>query len=55
MLLFIRKKKYILGVATRFCDGHGEWELPNLINCTNEDLVNASLLVSFLTQCISNY
>uniref|UniRef100_A0A8W8P1I7 GAIN-B domain-containing protein n=1 Tax=Magallana gigas TaxID=29159 RepID=A0A8W8P1I7_MAGGI len=33
------------GVATRFCDEHGEWKLPNLINCTNEALVNASSLL----------
>ncbi|XP_052693314.1 adhesion G protein-coupled receptor E3-like isoform X3 [Crassostrea angulata] len=33
------------GVATRFCDEHGEWNLPNLINCTNEALVNASSLL----------
>lgn len=40
---------YTSGVATRLCDENGEWELPNLINCTNEALANASLLVSYLT------
>ncbi|XP_052693361.1 adhesion G protein-coupled receptor L3-like [Crassostrea angulata] len=33
------------GVATRLCDENGEWELPNFINCTNEALANASLLL----------
>ncbi|XP_052693335.1 adhesion G protein-coupled receptor F5-like [Crassostrea angulata] len=37
--------KYQKGVATRFCDEHGEWEPPNFINCTNEALVNASSLL----------
>lgn len=46
---------YNVGVATRFCDEHGEWKLPNLINCTNEALVNASSLVSFLARRINNH
>eukprot|EP00105_Crassostrea_gigas_P000533 XP_011412374.1 PREDICTED: brain-specific angiogenesis inhibitor 1-like [Crassostrea gigas] len=37
--------RYQKGVATRFCDEHGEWEPPNFINCTNEALVNASSLL----------
>ncbi|XP_065925905.1 adhesion G protein-coupled receptor B1 [Magallana gigas] len=37
--------RYQKGVATRFCDEHGEWEPQNFINCTNEALVNASSLL----------
>lgn len=49
------KQIFNVGIATRFCDQRGIWESPNLINCTNEALVNASLLVSFLTLFIMNY
>ncbi|XP_061181253.1 adhesion G protein-coupled receptor L2-like [Saccostrea echinata] len=30
------------GTATRFCNTRGEWEIPSLINCTDEGFVNAS-------------
>jgi hypothetical protein len=35
------------GTATRYCDTQGEWEAPNLVNCTAEAFVNASKQVSF--------
>ncbi|XP_062601622.1 adhesion G protein-coupled receptor L2-like [Saccostrea cucullata] len=31
-----------IGTATRFCNTQGEWETPNLVNCTDEAFVNAS-------------
>ncbi|XP_048731395.2 adhesion G protein-coupled receptor L3-like [Ostrea edulis] len=30
------------GTATRYCDTQGDWEVPNLVNCTDEAFVNAS-------------
>lgn len=39
----------------RFGGENGESELPYIISCTNEALVNASSLVSFLTQYINIY
>ena len=37
----------LIGIATRQCNVEGIWEPPNLINCTAEAFLNASLEVRF--------
>ncbi|XP_062596388.1 uncharacterized protein LOC134257803 [Saccostrea cucullata] len=35
-----------IGIATRYCDTRGVWDMPNLINCTSKAFVDASKEVS---------
>lgn len=42
-------------MGKRFGEENGESELPYIISCTNEALVNASSLVSFLAQSINSH
>ncbi|XP_078332607.1 uncharacterized protein LOC111129591 isoform X3 [Crassostrea virginica] len=39
-----------IGTATRFCDSHGSWQTPILVNCTNKAFVNASQQLTVLIE-----
>ena len=42
-------KLKLLGEATRFCDPHGSWSEPNVLNCVSTVFLDIEQLVSALT------
>ena len=39
---------YISGNATRFCDNTGQWDQPNVLNCTSPQFIELEDLVSVI-------